>query len=217
MKCLIKLFLAFCITATSLSPVFGQAFGIKGGLNLSNMVFHPDGGGSSRHFKVHPGFHLGIITNISLSRLVKLESDLILSTKGINVERKKANGFDPTKGSANLLYLDIPIAVKVFFNSNENAKPYVVAGPYVGFGISGKTVYDGKTQEIHFGSAYNQDFKALDFGLTFGGGIQFHRFLFGLNYDLGIINMFSHNDMGGTIYNRNFRISIGYLFPNRHT
>ncbi len=193
-------------------PVLGQVFGFKGGLNLSNMVFHPDGSGSSRNYNVHPGFHLGIVTNILISPSVQLESDLLLSTKGINVERTKFNGFDPKKGTVSLLYLDIPVSLKIFL-SKAKSKPYLTVGPYVGFGISGKAEYDGKSQDIHFGSAYNEDFKALDFGFTIGGGIQFSQFLIGLNYDIGAINMFSHNDMGGKIYNRNFRVSIGYIFP----
>jgi len=199
----------------SMSSVFGQTFGFKGGLNLSNMVYKPDDGGSSHNYKVHSGFHLGIITNIPFSKKVSLETDMILSTKGIHVEREKYNGFSPDEGTIHLLYLDIPLAVKIFLSKGAN-KPYVLAGPYAGFGISGKATINDQSQSIHFGSAYDEDFKDLDFGFTVGGGLEVKGFLFGLNYDIGLINIYSHDDIYGKVYNRNIRISIGYVFPNRY-
>jgi len=215
MKHLFKWLVALAVVSLVVPAAYSQTFGFKAGLNLSNMVYHPDDG-ASRHFQVHPGYHLGIITNIPFSEKISLETDLYLSTKGINVTHEKYNGFSPDKGNINLLYLDIPIMMKVFL-SETKTKPYLVAGPYVGFGISGKVTLKGKSQDLHFGSAYDEDFKSLDFGATIGGGIEVNHFLIGVNYDMGIVNIFSHDDMGGKIYNRNFRLSIGYIFPNRHS
>ena len=199
----------------SISCVFGQTFGFKGGLNLSNMVYKPDGSGSSHNYNVHSEFHFGIITDIPFSKKVSLETDLILSTKGIHVKQEKYNGFSPDEGTIQLLYLDIPAALKIFLSDN-NTKPYLLAGPYAGFGISGKVTINDQSQSIHFGSAYDEDFKDLDFGFTVGGGMEINGFLLGLNYDIGLINIYSHEDIHGKVYNRNVRISIGYVFPQRH-
>ena len=214
MKHLFRWLVAVMLASLVIPTAYSQSFGFKAGLNISNMVYHPDKGGS-RHYQMHPGYHLGIITNIPFSAKISLETDLYLSTKGINVTHEKLNGFSPEKGNLNLLYLDIPIMVKVFLSQNTT-KPYLVAGPYVGFGISGKSTVKGETQPIHFGGAYDEDFRDLDFGATLGVGMEVNGFLVGLNYDVGLINMFSHDDMGGKVYNRNLRLSVGYILPNKN-
>lgn len=215
MKHFFRLLMAMGLWMFVFVPSFGQSFGFKGGLNISNTYDKPDKGGNP-DFKNSSGFHLGIITDIPFSDKISLETDLYVTTKGSKREEKRYNDLPSLKGHLQLYYIEIPIALKIILSKTQTqTKPYLSFGPYVGFGLSGKVTVVNKTQSIHFGSAYDEDFRDLDVGLTFGGGIQVKGFLVGINYDLGLINMLSHDDMNAKIYNRTFRLSVGYIFPNK--
>ncbi|MDR1672449.1 MAG: PorT family protein [Bacteroidales bacterium] len=55
------------------------------------------------------------------------------------------------------------------------------------------------------------DLKRLDTGLTFGGGLSFGKFYFGVQYDLGLNNMSNYPE-ATTIKSRTLSIRLGYNF-----
>ena len=63
-----------------------QTFGIKGGLNLSNMLLESDG--ETEDLKMKPGFHIAGIIDFQFTDLLSLETGLILDTKGFKYENE---------------------------------------------------------------------------------------------------------------------------------
>jgi len=92
---------------------------------------------------------------------------------------------------ANLLFLDVPVLLKVG-PSVGPAKLFVAAGPYVGFGLTGKikAEADGEeeSEDIEWGSDPETDMlKRLDFGAKFGLGAEVMNFTFGAYYSLVLL------------------------------
>ncbi|GEM_PF-4022387 len=44
-----------------------QTFGIKGGLNLANMIYKDDGKTYSNNYRLNQGFHIGLTVDMSLN------------------------------------------------------------------------------------------------------------------------------------------------------
>jgi len=149
---------------------------------------------------------------------------LLLSTKGTKTSTKETNTgvIIESKGSLNLVYLDIPLTAKAYYNIGAS-KIYGVFGPYIGFGLSGKSkseikiigVTETDEQDVNWGSGDSDDLKRLDYGLTVGAGMEFNSFLIGLSYNLGLANISAVTDDGQKIKNKVFGLSIGYKFKSK--
>lgn len=63
------------------NKLFAQNFGVKAGLNLSNMLVKNDYRTYSDDFKMNPGFYVGATAEFPLSDLLSFETGLLLSTK----------------------------------------------------------------------------------------------------------------------------------------
>lgn len=220
MKTLKKLLTVF-IVFTMATASYAQTFGVKAGLNLSNMEIKGDDFSDFDDSKMIPGFHLGGIVEFPISDIFSFETGLLLSTKGFKLNEKENNS--EYKIKMNSFYLDIPLTAKASFDVGD-AKVYGVLGPYLGIGLSGKIKseysYEGETEtdeeEIKWGSDEDEDdLKRLDFGLTMGAGVEINSIIFELSYDLGLANIATITDYGLTINNRVFKISAGYKFGGK--
>ncbi|MDP3359679.1 MAG: porin family protein [Lutibacter sp.] len=192
---------------------FAQQFGIKAGLNLSNMLMKDDDDTYSDDFKMNPGFHIGPTMELPINETVSFETGLLLSTKGYK------ETFDGDTDKYNLLYLDIPLTAKATIDIG-GSKIYGIFGPYIGIGLSGKAKYeeDGESfeEDIKFGSDEDEDdLKRLDYGLTIGAGMEFNAIQIGLSYGLGLANISTYTDGGAKISNRVLGISLGYKFGKK--
>lgn len=209
MRNLIRLSIAVLLL-TTVTESFAQTFGIKAGLNLSNMLVKNNDYTDSDDFKMNPGFHIGPTAEFEINKMLSFETGLLLSTKGF----KESYGGETYK--LNLLYLDIPLAAKATFGIGST-KIYGIFGPYIGVGLSGKSKYEfeGESieEDIKFGSDEDEDdLKRLDFGLTIGAGVEFNALQIGLNYGLGLANISTYADKAS---NRVLGISLGYKFGKK--
>lgn len=211
MKSLLNLsFVAILITIALDSS--GQTFCIKGGLNLSDTHFIIDDGFDEP--KMNPGFHLGPVMELDLNNDFSIETGFLITTKGfkINSSLPDETGVEETyKVNTNLYYIDVPFNIKAKLRLN-GFEIYGSAGPYMGIGIKGKGKLElgdeKETSTIKFGP--DENVKRLEFGLNFGGGLEFSHFLFGLNYGLGLTN--TSQQEGVKAKNRVLSISVGYKF-----
>lgn len=190
---------------------YGQTFGIKGGLNLSDTRYSPD---EENLPGMNPGFHIGPVMELDLNSVFSCETGILLTTKGF-----KINSFPPDetgieekyKLKINLYYIDVPLNVKAKLKLN-GFDIYGSAGPYLGIGVKGKGKYESgdekETSTLKFGP--DKNLKRMEFGLNFGGGIEINSFLFGLNYGLGLTN--TTQQEGVKTNNRVLSVSVGYRF-----
>ena len=127
---MILLISLFCIQTNA------QTFGLKAGLNLSNMLEKDDDDTYSNDYKMNPGFHIGGTVDVPISDILSFESGLLLTTKGFKYEEEEMG--ISIKAKANLYYLDIPLTLKASHELSEGLKMFGAVGPYVGIGLSGK-------------------------------------------------------------------------------
>lgn len=215
MKKTAKLLLIAIVCFTTLNSS-AQTFGIRGGLNMANLWLE-DWDSDDVDKKMNIGYHVGVTVDIPLSDALSMESGLLLATKGVRIT--ETDGGDKYIMSINNNYLDVPIMFKYSLGVNETMKFFGELGPYVGIALSGKekykTVIDGdtstETYELDFGNdEENDDLKRLDYGLTFGGGLDVGIVQVGLYYDLGMANLSFYEGDGAK--NRVLRLSVLYSF-----
>lgn len=221
MKNLLKLLIVVIVSSMA-TESFAQVFGVKAGLNLSTMLVKDNEETYTDDFKMNPGFHVGITSEFPLSDAFSFETGLLLSTKGFKVSEEETDGgvTYEYKAKANLMYLDIPLTAKGYFDLG-GPKIYGTFGPYIGLGIGGKykTEYtimgntETEEEKIKWGSdKENDDFKTLDFGLTVGAGLQIDAIQVGFSYGLGLANISNFSEDSYRENNRVFGVSVGYRF-----
>ncbi len=222
MKNLLKL-LIVVIGFTMTTESYAQIFGVKAGGNLSNLLINDDT--YSDDLKMNTGFHVGATAEFPITELFSFESGLLLSTKGLIMREEETIVGESIKmeGRINLFYLDIPLTAKASVDLG-GAKIYGTFGPYIGMGLSGKTIAELTTmgatvtneEDIKWGSNENEDdFKRLDFGLTMEAGVEISSIQIGLSYGLGLANISPITDYGTKIKNRVLGISVGYKFGGK--
>jgi len=189
------------------STSFAQRFGVKGGLNITNLKIE------NHDTSPKLGFHIGPITEIPFGDIFALETGVLISTKGNKLE-ETVFGIT-TKYKTNLVYLDIPINVKAGYDFGKT-RVYGILGPYFAFGLTGKyksKIDDGgditKTDtKVEWGS--DGSFKRFDSGLTIGACAAVSIFELGISYSHGFVNI-ATGDIHNT-KNRVFSISAAYKF-----
>lgn len=215
MRNFVKIISIVLISMISLHT-YGQSIGVKAGLNLSNMLVEDDDGTQSDDFDMKPGFHIGAMAEIPFSPFMAFEGGIMFNTKGYKSEEEE-QGVTVTENLA-LNYIDIPVTIKVAGGA-AGFKVYGAAGPYVGMGISGKYKSEmegggmsvSDEEDINFGTDEEEDnLKPLDFGLTFGAGVEIRSLIVGVSYDYGLANIAINTDGGTKVQNRVLRISLGY-------
>ena len=178
------------VTALISAPLISQAqlddsrFGIKGGLNISNL-YRDNVGDQNARF----GFNLGIFTELAVGESFSLQPELLLSTKGNRATYGNNGGVPDIVGvegevKSNLTYIDIPILAKVTFGEVIN----VHIGPYasylIGASISGDGDLGNGSQELN-----RDNFKAWDYGLAAGLGVDLSAVTIGARYNLGLVDV----------------------------
>ena len=209
----IIIFFVICFVAFQ---SYSQTFGIKGGVNRSDVLYENATGNLSNVTDMTmQGFHVGATMENPFSETLFMETGLLLSLKGFKID-EYIDGV-VLRNKTNLYYIDIPIALKAKFNLGAASKWYVAAGPvfYIGVGGNYVTVYDWhgvnqtKKEKIKWGNDEGE-INRFDVGLTFGGGIEFGLWQVGVYYDLGLMNITSDTNPENILKNRLWKVSVGY-------
>ena len=193
------IFIAVALLFTYSADSFAQTFGVRGGLNMTNMLSKSDA--HTADLKAIVGFHIGGTAEFEITDMFSFETGLFLMTMGYKYEVLSVDY------KTNLLYLNIPITAKARYEL-DNFSLYGLFGPYIGLGLSGKN----NSVDIEWGSGDSDDLKRFDFGWTIGAGVEYEAFMAGLSYNLGLANIMAQTEGGYKAKNRAFLISVGYRF-----
>jgi len=191
-------------------------FGVRGGVGLTNVYQKKDGEMKVLDYK--PGFQIGIITEYALLDFLFLQPGISFSRQGMKTE------MSISKNSANftwdLNYIQVPINIQI---RNNSSKLYLQAGPYFGYGISGKLkvkavsggTTDSATEKITFGGKGTKvtDFNAFDFGVGVGTGFRFGNLQTGLEINYGFVNITTSKDV--TMKNLGLALTVAYMFGKK--
>jgi hypothetical protein len=176
--------------------------------------------GLSFDIKSRTGFSAGLIADIPLGEGgFRFMPELYYVGKGVkaNASLDLLGQQIKAESKTNISYIDLPINFAYAIELGGN-RLMVGAGPYAGFGLSGKTIAtttaNGVSQEeednIEFGNGSGQ-FDRLDFGANFMAAyILNNGLMLKVNYSLGLVNL--SNDPDTDYKNRFFGVSLGYFF-----
>lgn len=170
-------------------------FGVRAGLNLANVSIDGIKPESKAGFHVAGSYQYLLTGNMPLY----LETGLQITQKGFKL--------DAASVKCNAFYLEIPVVVTYKFRVADEVALLPAAGFYYGLGLGGKVKAEGGKADT-FGS--DGTFKRSDFGMRFGGSVEWRRYSFGLGYEFSLMNIAK----GGSsdTHNRNFFVSVGYNF-----
>lgn len=195
--------IVFCIALLFLGAfsanyaVAQAAFGLKGGLNLTNLkVDDPEASYNSR-----TGYHLGVFVRGKFSK-VAIQPEVMLFTQSTDLKETVFGDY-----RTNFTYLSIPVMLKFYVVSGLN----IQVGPQFGL------LLDGEMKGTNLlGQNFSYDvkdyYKNSDVSISLGGGWDLP---FGLSvdvrYNIGVQDI---NDAanGDETKSRVFQISLGWNF-----
>lgn len=189
---LISFFIAFL--AISSLQAQHMNIGIKGGLNLYNVMNENSSGGDPL-----PGFNIGLIGHFHLNDQFALQPELVFSTQGA----KLSNNGD--EAHLNLNYINVPLSLQYMFDNGFR----FFAGPQLGFLVGAKS-YSNNTEFDRM-----NDFSGIDLGAVFGLSYINPDSNFGIDarYNYGLTDI--KEDNTGPSYNRGIQLGLFYLFNHK--
>ncbi|MDR0757608.1 MAG: PorT family protein [Tannerella sp.] len=176
------LFLVLFISATAVLNAQNIRFGVKGGLNVSSVKF------SEEVFDADniTGFHIGPIIEIMTPLPgIGLDGAVLFTQKGTGLRQKTIKNN----------FLEVPVNLK-WKMILPLVKPYLSAGPYVGFRMAGD-----KSWSDTYGDIVRQiESKNFCAGLNFAAGAEIVSWIqLSVNYNLGLTDHFKTFDVNHPI------------------
>ncbi len=205
MKKMIILVVAL-FTLIAVLPATAQVnFGVIGGLNLANLSVDPDAGVDISN---RTAFGIGGILSFGVGETLALQLEPMFLQKGAKLKLSD-QGFT-LEAEIKVSYIEVPAMLKFAFGSGDT-KPYVMAGPTVGYLLSAKVKDDMEEQDI------KDDVKNIDFGLAFGGGVSLpmgnNTFFVEGRYSLGLSDINDDSSDDTEIKTKGIQIMAGITFP----
>ncbi len=204
----LTLALTLCATTT-----FAQVnFGVKAGLNLATMSISGEDTDEINDLKkMLLTFQVGGVADINLTDNLAVQPSLMLVGKGLKL---KDDDLDATS-TLNPLYLQVPILL--LYKGNMF---YVGAGPYVAFGLFGKSKVEfageEESEDLSFGNSEDDDLAPLDFGATAEAGVMLPMGIrIGAGYSLGLANILPKDVREGddiSFKNGVISVNVAYMF-----
>lgn len=198
-------------------------FGVRAGFNLTNLSgkdFNGDKLSGDDKGKFKPGFQIGVVGEYSFSEAFAIQPGILYSQQG--TVWKYTDEENDYKDKANLNYIQIPINA-IYKIDLGGTKLLLQAGPYLGYGLGGKWKewkngdkidLDSDDSKIKMGGNEDEDlFKAFDFGIGLGAGVQFNSFQVGVGYNIGLVNIeHQEEDSKSTFKNNGLALTLTYMF-----
>jgi hypothetical protein len=170
------------VLALSITSVKGQSsdqnnirFGIKGGLNISNMYTK-----DVQDNNTILGFHGGLFLKLPATSVLSFQPELLYTMKGSELTY---NSFISGKASFSLNYIEMPLLAVINLTENFNIHGGVYLASLTGVKITNKSSVDLFNFESDLKKS---DFEMFDYGLVAGAGLDFNIFSLGIRYEYGM-------------------------------
>ena len=182
-------------------------FGIKGGLNLTNL-YSTDA--NTDHLKA--GFNAGVFAKLPVTRGFSVQPEILYSLKG-----NKSTYDNIVQGSGeyrfNLGYIEMPLLAVVNLAPNFNLH----AGGYAAYLVNANVKNVNSNGDVQGATELKtSDFNKWDFGLAGGLGFDIQHFTLGARYNYGLSHIGKSGSVAGNLVgnakNAGFSIYAGFGF-----
>jgi len=189
-------------TDSGLTPTFG----IKGGINLTNLYVD-----NVKDEQMKVGGHVGFFAKLPIAKGISLMPEVIYTNKGAKVTY---SNFIQGSGEYrfNLNYVEVPLTLVFNIVNNFN----IHAGGYAAYLTSAnvKNVQDGTIKDAEALNADN--FNRFDYGLVGGFGVDIDKFTIGARYNYGLHEIGQSGNLSGELTknskNSAFQVFVGFAF-----
>ncbi len=162
------------------------------------------------------GFAAGLYLRYGIGTNVYLQPEVLYTMKGA---KYTATVTDPLLGSVDadittkFDYIEVPILLKYAFTSTSTITPNLSVGPAIAFKTSSKV----KAEVFGIGGSADVPMvKSTDFGICFGGGLDFamgkSAMALDVRYTMGLSRVMDVPIVNPNIKNSAFTVSAGYAF-----
>mgnify|MGYP001028884332 CR=1 FL=1 len=195
-----KLFFLMALSAVvcGVSAHPNHIFGVRAGLNITDMVYETRGVGAATGWVVRPSAAFSYEKSLSKSIPLYFETGVGFSGFGTSIDKgaKRINAY----------FFEAPALLNWHFNLTDD----IALIPYLGFclrvGFVGRMTGVRKRVDT-FGW---QKMVPFDTGVRAGIGVEYRRYSFRFGYDAGLYDM---SDLSiRTVRNKSFQLQLGYRF-----
>jgi hypothetical protein len=173
---LVGTILLLCVAASAQESAVGvTGKGLKLGFGIANI--------STEYQELNDfldsrmGFSGGVFLTYRLNRQFAVQPEILYVTKGAEKD------FFFFNAHLNLDYFEIPVLLKFDFMPDGKFHPNLFAGPALDVLLASKFHIIGEAYDI------KEYTTSTDFGLVFGGGVDYKRVTFDIRYTLGLTNI----------------------------
>lgn len=210
MKKLMIFAIALFIGSGAYAQSSSLGFGLKAGVNFPKYNF--SGSNSSYETNSSTNFHVTAFLDAPLAgRFLSVQPGLSLQGKGAELV---SSGVGTV--TQNTMWLEIPVNVVAKVPVGQSGNFFVGAGPYVGFGLSGKNKYDSDwgSGETEFEFGKDGTLKSTDFGVNFIAGFQLSQgLMIHGGYGMGLTDIRASNNEyfpDSKLTNRVWTVGLGF-------
>ena len=187
-----KLFVLVCVMTLTMTMSAKITWNAKGGVGIATLW------DTYSNLNTKLVGKLGVGIEKPLSANWSLMPSFEVAWKGFKVEYWGGSGSDL---HFNFLYLQIPIVAAYRINLSEDWNMALKAGPYIGQAVYNHYYYKGHTGEY--------EIEKLDAGLDVGIDFEHHRFVIGVEAEMGFLKLEKYSDGGRNLA---FYATIGWKF-----
>lgn len=195
---LLAVFAIFGITISANAQEYWN-FGIKGGVNFTNMTSDGFDDTNSR-----TGYNVGLLAEIPVGDSFSIQPEVLYSTQGTDATRVVAG--QSYEGEYQLDYVQVPLIAKIYLVDGLALE----AGPSFNFLANEKYDYSGS---LGFESETDMA-SSFEFGGALGASYKFNNGLFlSGRYTQGFTDAFdSDNWDGDAVKNNGIQLGLGFIF-----
>ncbi|MCU0350229.1 MAG: PorT family protein [Flavobacterium sp.] len=182
--------LIFSANAQDSGSSTSPSFGIKGGVNFTNLYVE-----DVNDNNVLTSFNAGLFANFPLSESVSIQPEANFSRKGAELvyDNLLASGTARFK----LNYLEMPLLLKLNVTKNLNLH----FGPYLAYLMDAQITNETDGGSFNFEeNISNEDLNKFDYGLSGGVGLDFENSFIGIRYNYGLQTIGKERTFAGSNY-----------------
>jgi outer membrane protein with beta-barrel domain len=187
------------VGAASAASAQGMEIGVKGGLSVAEFS------GGDNEFDQQEGSRKGLVAGAFLA--FPLGGPLSLQPEALFAQKGTGYEFTDLDTTIKLDYVEVPLLLKARFG--VGVRPYVFAGPYVGFRLSAKA--DAAGDDGPDGIDLEDETKGTDYGFVGGAGLEIGMFLVEGRYARGLGGIAS-DEIEDDIDNAVWSVLVGLRF-----
>lgn len=202
--------------------------GVKAGVNLSKYRFSGRSENKelidelNKNQENNVGFNVTVFGDFGVAKNFALQPGVSLQNKG--TKYMDVDGTSGVEAQQSTMWIDVPINAVYSIPTGNAGAVQLSAGPYLGFGISGKNKFKNiapneEQAKFEFGDDAQPltGSAGMDYGANFGLGFRANNGItLGANYGLGMANLIPKdaraNSQDSKQRNRVLGFSIGYSF-----